>query len=118
MNQSSLIKLDKPEFLGRDAYLGIRDNPPREKLVVVRVETDRADANGGEPVFLTDGRPVGRVSSGAYGHSVQASIALCFVKTEHAVAGTELDIAILGKPHRAVILEKPPFDAEGARLRA
>ncbi len=112
-----LIKLDKPEFLGRDAYLAIKDKPPREKLVVTRVETTNADASGGEPVFLTDGTPVGRVSSGAYGHSVGASIALCFVKTEHAVAGTELDIAILGNPHRAVILEKPPFDAEGKRLR-
>ena len=86
--------------------------------MVVRVETENADANGGEPVFLTDGTPVGRVSSGAYGHSVAASIALCFIMTEHAVPGTELDVAILGLPHRAVILEKPPFDPAGARLRA
>ena len=85
--------------------------PPREKLVVVQIANSTADANGGEPVFLTDGTPVGRVSSGAYGHSVGASIALCFIKTEHAVADTELDIAILGMPHRAVILENPPFDA-------
>ncbi len=113
-----LIKLDKPEFLGRDAYLAIKDNPPREKLVVVQVETTNADASGGEPVFLTDGTPVGRVSSGAFGHSVGASIALCFINTDHAVADTELDIAILGVPHRAVILEKPPFDAKGERLRA
>ena len=113
-----LIKLDKPEFLGREAYLAIKDEPPREKLVVARVETTNADANGGEPVFLIDGTPVGRVSSGAFGHSVGASIALCFIKTDHAVAGTELDIAILGIPHRAVILEKPPFDAGGERLRA
>ncbi|MDH3388527.1 MAG: FAD-dependent oxidoreductase [Gammaproteobacteria bacterium] len=113
-----LIKLDKPEFLGREAYLAIKDKAPREKLVVARVDASDADANGGEPVFLTDGTPVGRVSSGAFGHSVGASIALCFIKTEHAVADTELDIAILGIPHRAVILEKPPFDAAGARLRA
>ena len=113
-----LIKLEKPEFLGRDAYLGIKDNPPREKLVVVRVEQSESDANGGEPVFLTDGTPVGRVSSGAYGHSVGASIALCFIRTAHAGAGTELDVAILGMPHRAVILEHPPFDARGERLRA
>jgi dimethylglycine dehydrogenase len=112
-----LIKLDKPEFLGRDAYLAIADRPPREKLVVVQIETSDADANGGEPVFLTDGTPVGRVSSGAYGHSVGASIALCFVKTEHAVAGTELEIAVLGQPHTALILDKPPFDASGSRLR-
>jgi dimethylglycine dehydrogenase len=113
-----LIKLDKPEFLGREAYLAIKDNPPREKLVVVQVDTSDADASGGEPVFLTDGTPVGRVSSGAFGHSVGASIALCFIKTKHAVAGTELDVAILGIPHRAVILENPPFDAKGERLRA
>jgi dimethylglycine dehydrogenase len=69
-------------------------------------------------VFLTDGTPVGRVSSGAFGHSVGASIALCFIRTEHAVADTEVDIAILGIPHRAVILENPPFDARGERLRA
>ena len=113
-----LIKLEKPEFLGRDAWLSIREKAPREKLVVVEIETADADANGGEPVFLRDGTPVGRVSSGAYGHSVGASIALCFVRTQHAVAGTELDVAILGLPHRAVILEKPPFDAAGERLRA
>jgi hypothetical protein len=29
-----------------------------------------------------------------------------------------MDIAILGLPHRAVILDKPPFDAGGKRLRA
>ena len=113
-----LIKLDKPEFLGRDAYLAIKDNPPREKLVVARIEQTESDANGGEPVFLTDGTPVGRVSSGAYGHTVNASIALCFVRTESAQPGTEIDIAILGIPHRAVILDKPPFDAAGSRLRA
>jgi dimethylglycine dehydrogenase len=113
-----LIKLDKPEFLGRAAYLAIKDKPPREKLVVARIEQTESDANGGEPVFLTDGTPIGRVSSGAYGHSVGASIALCFIKTAQAVAGTELDIAILGIPHRAVILDKPPFDAAGERLRA
>jgi dimethylglycine dehydrogenase len=113
-----LIKLDKAEFLGREAYLAIKDKPPREKLVVAEVETTNADANGGEPVFLIDGTPVGRVSSGAYGHSVGASLALCFIKTDHANAGTELDVAILGMPHRAKILEHAPFDPKGERLRS
>ena len=113
-----LIKLDKPEFLGREAYLAIKDKPPREKLVVAEVDVTNADASGGEPVFLTDGTPVGRVSSGAYGHSVGASLALCFVKTDHATAGTRIDIAILGIPHRAKILERPPFDPQGTRLRS
>ncbi len=112
-----LIKLDKPEFLGREAYIALKDKPPREKLIIAEVDTDNADASGGEPVFLRDGTPVGRVSSGAYGHTVGKSLALCFIKTEYAVPGTGLDIAILGLPHAAKILEKPPFDPEGTRLR-
>jgi dimethylglycine dehydrogenase len=112
-----LIKLDKPDFLGRGAYLKLKDTPPRERLVTFEVETTTADAVGGEPIFTPDGEPVGRVSSGAYGHSVGASIALGFVKTAHAAPGAEFDIAILGLPHRARLLAAPPFDPKGERLR-
>ncbi len=113
-----LIKLDKGEFIGREAYLAIKDQPPREKLSIVRLDTDDADAVGGEPVFLTDGTPVGRVSSGAWGHGVGASIALCFIKAAHAAPGTRVDVAILGQPHAGVVLEHPPFDPGGSRLRS
>ncbi len=113
-----LIKMDKPEFLGKEAYAKIKDLPPREMLVSLVVDVDNADASGGEPIFLPDGTPVGRVSSGAYGFSVEKSVALCFIKTEHAVAGAEFDVAILGKPHRAVMLDEPAFDPKGTRLRA
>jgi dimethylglycine dehydrogenase len=112
-----LIKMDKPEFMGKEAYAAIKDNPPRELLVNLIVETTNADASGGEPIFLPDGTPVGRVSSGAYGYSVEKSVALCFIKAEHAVAGAEFDVAILGKPHRAVMLDAPAFDPKGERLR-
>lgn len=113
-----LIKMDKPEFLGKSAYEKLKDNPPRELLVNLVVEVENADASGGEPVFLPDGTPVGRVSSGAYGFGVEKSIALCFIKAEHAVAGAKFDVAILGKPHRAIMLDAPAFDPKGERLRA
>ncbi len=113
-----LIKTDKPDFLGRDAYLSIKDSPPRELLVCLAVEASSADASGGEPVFLPDGTPVGRVTSGAFGFTVSTSLALGFVKADQANPGTEVDIAILGKPHRAVILAHPAFDPSGERLRS
>ncbi|KAB7613655.1 FAD-dependent oxidoreductase [Amylibacter sp. SFDW26] len=113
-----LIKMDKPEFLGKEAYAKLMGNPPRELLVSLAVETENADASGGEPVFLPDGTPVGRVSSGAYGYSVEKSIALCFIKADYVKSGTEFDVAILGKPHRAVLLDEPAFDPKGERLRA
>jgi dimethylglycine dehydrogenase len=112
-----LIKMDKPEFLGKEAYAKIKDLPPRELLVGLIVDTDDADASGGEPIFLPDGTPVGRVSSGAYGYTVEKSVALCFIKTEHVVSGAEFDVAILGKPHRATMLDAPAFDPKGERLR-
>ena len=66
-----LIKLDKPEFLGKAAYEAIKDNPPRELLVTLVMDETDNDATGGEPVFLPDGTPVGRVSSGAYGFTAE-----------------------------------------------
>lgn len=113
-----LIKLDKPSFLGRDAYLKIKDNPPREKLVILDIEVENADAAGGEPVFLPDGTPVGRISSGAYGHTVGKSLGLAFVQAQHATPGAEFEVAVLGQPHRAWLLEKAPFDPDGQKLRA
>ena len=44
------------------------------------------------------------------------SLALGFVKGTKA--GDQVEVFILGWPHAASILERPPFDAEGIRLRA
>ena len=113
-----LIKLDKPAFLGRDAWLALKDRMPRERLVMMEIDATTADAVGGEPIFLPDGTPIGRVSSGSYGYAVEKSLALGFVKAAHAAPGTELEVAVLGLPHRAVLLDKPPFDPQGERLRS
>jgi dimethylglycine dehydrogenase len=113
-----LIKLDKPEFLGREAYVAIKDEAPRWELISLEIEVENADASGGEPIFTTDGEPCGQVSSGAYGHSVGASLALGFIKAPYLDGRAEYDVMILGKPHRARLLSEPKFDPSGARLRA
>lgn len=111
----SLIKTDK-EFLNKDSYLKVKNNAPREVLSLIHVhDVTSADATGGEPIFLPDGTPVGRVTSGTYGYSVQMSLALGYLK--NTPAGTAVDVMILGKPHRGVVLAEPPFDPEGKRLR-
>ena len=115
---SKLIKMEKPKFLGREAYAALIDEVPREQLVILEVDVKTADASGGEPVFLCDGTPVGRVSSGAYGYTVKKSLALCFIKSKYVGVGNQFDIAILGIPHSAVQLAEPPFDPKGERLRA
>ena len=110
--------MDKPDFLGKAAYAKLADRPPRERLVMIEIETDIADAAGGEPIFLPDGTPVGRVSSGAYGFCVGKSLALGFIKTAHVAAGTRVSVAVLGRDYRGTVLAEPPFDPKGARLRS
>ncbi len=113
-----LIKLEKSNFLGKDAYIKIKDESPREKLVVLEVETIYdADPVGGEPVFLLDDTPVGRVTSGAFSYSCNKSLALCMIKSQFAVAGTQFNVAVIGKSHRGIMLKEAPFDPKGDRLR-
>jgi dimethylglycine dehydrogenase len=85
---------------------------------MLSVAADGADATGGEPIFLGDGTPVGQVTSGAYGYSVGKSLALGTIKAGSARPGDRLSVAVLGRPHEAILLERPPFDPEGRRLRS
>ncbi|MEL6801175.1 MAG: FAD-dependent oxidoreductase [Pseudomonadota bacterium] len=113
---AGLIKMDK-EFLNKSAYAAIAGNAPREEMVMFEVEANGADASGGEPVFLPDGTPAGQVTSGAYGYHVGKSLALGYLMAGTAAPGDAVEIAILGQPHKAVVLERPPFDPDGIRLR-
>ncbi|KUJ78888.1 GcvT family protein [Ruegeria profundi] len=113
---AGLIKLDK-DFLNKQAYLAIKDNPAREILSIFEVETVEADATGGEPIFTPDGTPVGRVTSGAYGYSVGKSLAIGYADPKVAGPGDTVEVFILGKPHKAKILAEPPFDPKGLKLR-
>jgi dimethylglycine dehydrogenase len=114
-----LCKMDK-DFLNKAATAEAMSKPTRENLVLIHINEEavnasNADATGGEPIFK-DGKGIGRVTSGTYGYSVGMSLALGFVKD--AVPGDEVEVMVLGKPHKATILHQPPFDPKGAKLRA
>jgi dimethylglycine dehydrogenase len=114
-----LCKMDKT-FLNKAAVAETLAKTAREHLVILALDADQtdasnADATGGEPIFR-NGLGVGRVTSGTYGYSVGRSLALGYVKD--AVPGDAVEVMVLGKPHKAVILHEPPFDPKGERLRA
>ena len=114
---AGLVKMEK-DFLNKDAYAAIASNDAREMMVVMEVHTDDHDALGGEPIFLPDGTPAGQVTSGAYGYSVEKSLAIGFLKAGTAGAGDTVHVAILGGSVPATVLSEPPFDPSGQRLRA
>ncbi|MEL7026109.1 MAG: FAD-dependent oxidoreductase, partial [Pseudomonadota bacterium] len=81
------IAWDKGDFIGRDQALNERDgNGPAQKLVTLGVKANGADATGYEPVWK-DGKRVGFVTSGGYGHTVDQSLAMALVDAPEAVPG-------------------------------
>lgn len=82
------------------------------------IDAAEADASGGEPVFAEDGTPIGNVTTGGYGYHVGKSLAIAYVETRFHVPGAVVHVAILGRDVAARILDRPPFDPDGLRLRS
>src|SRR5581483_3804148 len=90
-----VVKPAKGEFIGRAAIERVRAAGPARRLVGPEM-AHRAVARHGYAV-VKDGRPVGVVTSGSYGPSVDKSIALAYVETPFAAVGTELGVDIRGQ---------------------
>ena len=111
------VKLDKPSgFIGQAALRQEAINGPRERFVPLLVEAGDADAAAVSVVYAGD-EYVGLVTSGGYGYRMKQSIALAYVRTDLAVAGTELAVEILGERRRAIVAAEPLFDPQNLRLR-
>lgn len=110
------IKLDKGDFVGRDALLALQDHKPEWKLCLFEIDSNDADCIGSEPVWK-DNRIVGETTSGAYGFCVGKSLALAYIETSDAEPGSGYEIPLLGRNRPAVLLNSPPYDPKGHILR-
>ena len=81
------------------------------KLVGIRPE-GRAPARQGTEIAAKDGTILGQVTSGGFGPTVQAPVAMGYVSKASAVPGTEIDLIVRGKPMPARV-EKMPFITPG-----
>jgi dimethylglycine dehydrogenase len=110
---------DKKAFtypLGRQSLIQQKKEGLAEKLVLMTVETDDADTIGDESVYMED-EIVGRITSGGYGHAVEKSLAMAYVKSELAKPGTRVEISILGKRCPAQVVPISYYDPENKRLK-
>jgi aminomethyltransferase len=100
-----VVKPAKGEFVGRGAIERVRAEGLRRRLVGIEM-VDRAPARHGYTV-VKDGRPIGVVTSGSFGPSVEKAIALAYVETAHAAVGTELAVNIRGQARPAAVVRTP-----------
>ncbi|MDR7557097.1 MAG: glycine cleavage system aminomethyltransferase GcvT [Armatimonadota bacterium] len=99
------VKLDKGEFIGREALLRQKQEGVRRRLVGFEMR-DRAIPRRGY-TLLAGGRAIGRATSGTFGPWVQKGIGLGYVPPEFARPGVEIDVEVRGQPVRAVVVRLP-----------
>jgi glycine cleavage system aminomethyltransferase T/glycine/D-amino acid oxidase-like deaminating enzyme len=109
------VKLDKGDFIGRDALLARQD--PDRRLCCLVLADRRAVALGSEPVRV-DGDAVGRVTSGGYGYSVERSIAYAYLPAPQSEPGQPVEVEIFGEWVAGEVAAEPLFDPDGNRVRA
>jgi len=111
------VDFNKADFTGRAAALAERTAGPKRRFVVMEVAALDADVIGYESI-MKDGAAVGYVTSGAYGHCVDRSLAAGYVPTALARDGERFEIDILGEMRTAIVRLEPLYDSQGLRLRS
>ncbi len=110
------VRLDKPDFVGKQGLLAQLDRGLRKRFVTLTVDTDVAPAHAGDPVF-SGAQQAGSVTSGGYGFRVDRNIAYAFVDPDSAAEGAALKVGILGERHTAQVAANCLYDPENQRVR-
>jgi dimethylglycine dehydrogenase len=110
------VDFAKAEFAGRAAALAERDASPARRFVVMEVADADTEVVGYESI-MHDGAAVGYVTSGAYGHCIDRSLAAGYVPAALARDGARFQIDILGELRTATVRLEPLYDPQGLRLR-
>jgi aminomethyltransferase len=108
------VKLDKGDFIGRDALRRQKDEGLRRKLVGFVLKERGFPRHGYEIRF--GGESTGVVTSGLLSPALSQGIGMGYVATEAAGKGTELAVMIRDKAVPAEV-RRPPFYTEGSIRR-
>ncbi len=112
------VDLKKNDFIGRSAVVAAKEaGGGALRLLTFEVDALDADAIGDEPIWH-QGKVVGWITSGGYGHSVRKSLALGYVPAKLASASDGFEIELIGERRKATRLAAPAFDPQGLRMRS
>nr|WP_235046826.1 glycine cleavage T C-terminal barrel domain-containing protein [Arthrobacter nitrophenolicus] len=108
--------MDKPGgFVGKDALLKLDPAAPAHRTVYVALEDP-------EPVFVHDetvycnGQPVGRMTSGSYGHTLGSAVGIAAIEPDVDLSG-DFEVRCKGRLYPAKVSRRPFYDPKGERLR-
>lgn len=99
------VKLDKAEFIGKDALAKQKAEGPAKKLVGIEL-FDKAIPRHGYTVLNMDGEPIGEVTTGYHALSVDKSVCMALVDAQYAKLDTEVQIQIRKKVFPGKVVKK------------
>ena len=117
------VKTAKGPFIGREAVLRKRDSGLWRRLVQFRLTDPEPMLFHNEPI-RRNGRIVGQIGSGAYGHTLGGAVGLGYVTSSRPgesaaeILASHYEIEVAGRRITAEASLRPMHDPEGARLRA
>jgi glycine cleavage system T protein len=116
------VKLDKGDFIGRDAVLRKKEAGLSRRLMQFRLTDPDAHLHHNEPV-LRDGKIVGFLTSGGYGHALGGAIGLGYVpctapgEPSADMKASAYQIEIAGRRYGAEVSLAPMYDPKSERVK-
>ncbi|MHA6684362.1 GcvT family protein [Mesorhizobium sp. A556] len=114
------VKTGKGDFIGRDAVLRKKEAGLDRRMVQFRL-TDPEPLLFHNEALLRDGKIVGSVTSGNYGHHLGGAIGMAYVpckgESEADILGSSYEIEIAGERFKAEASLKPMYDPKSERVR-
>ena len=105
---SMFVKLDKPEFIGKEALARQKEEGPSKRVIGIELQ-DKAIPRHGYTV-LKDGLPIGEVTTGYHTISTDKSVCMALIDAQYAKLGTEVEIQIRKKVFPGVVVKKRFYD--------
>jgi aminomethyltransferase len=102
------VDLTKPNFIGRDVLLRMKQSGPREKLVPFRMKEKGPPPRAHYSVF-ENGERIGEVTSGTLSPSLNWGVGMAYISAPHAKIGAQIDIEIRERKFPAIIEKKPLY---------
>ena len=99
------VKLDKAEFIGKDALAKQKAEGPTKKLIGIEL-ADKAIPRHGYPVLNLQGEQIGEVTTGYHCLSVDKSVCMALVDAQYSKLDTELQIQIRKKVFPGKVVKK------------
>jgi len=82
----------------------------RRQRVMLELDSTQAPAQPGEGVFL-DGKPVGSITSAAWGYRTHKNLAMAYISPEYAAENSELEVLLLGDTVKASVCKPCLYDS-------